>query len=471
MWFVSEDRLYDSDQLVKLMRTRRPRWLLTCCMAWIAALGCDSSSTEPAVKVPDPVGTVLSFVDAIDSVFFGQQVTLAFSDTLDDAASPTEYVWATSDTSVAIVDSLGRALAVGVGSARITVQREGARDTMRLRVVLADVGPAVPLIAGAKGSTGALHCAIGSDKAVYCRSYGAPSQVTPRFQRMPGAVGIEFTSVSTSLHAQCALSVEGAISCWGSNSHFILAGRGVARTDTGPQPVRTQLRFSQMEHGGHAQICGVSRTDSLTYCWGHNDRYQLGRKAGTPPGPRDDSIPAPVHGVGKTRMATTDQFFTCVLSLDRRAYCGGAGGYYAGVESAQVLSELTPVIGDREFASISSGDDTQCAIALDESAWCWGQNSSGQLGIGNNEWPPSAGPREVLGNLRYKKVVAYYEGFACGITTDDDLYCWGAFPPLSVSSRMGARRYSPVAIAKGIKFRDITGRLCGITMDGRALCW
>ena len=35
------------------------------------------------------------------------------------------------------------------------------------------------------------------------------------------------------------------------------------------------------------------------------------------------------------------------------------------------------------WAKISTGDEHTCAVRADRSLWCWGANSSGQLGLGD----------------------------------------------------------------------------------------
>ena len=35
-----------------------------------------------------------------------------------------------------------------------------------------------------------------------------------------------------------------------------------------------------------------------------------------------------------------------------------------------------------DWAAVTAGEDHTCAVKTDHSLWCWGYNSSGQLGIG-----------------------------------------------------------------------------------------
>lgn len=55
---------------------------------------------------------------------------------------------------------------------------------------------------------------------------------------------------------------------------------------------------------------------------------------------------------------------------------------------------------------------------------CWGANHSGQLGLGTVDIVGVSQPRRVAGELSFGSV-AMGEGFACGVTTDGTIYCWG----------------------------------------------
>ena len=82
-------------------------------------------------------------------------------------------------------------------------------------------------------------------------------------------------------------------------------------------------------------------------------------------------------------------------------------------------------------ASISDIDNNvsphTCAIE-EFRAWCWGDNTFGQLGDGTQT--SSAVPREVAGGRTWQQVCAG-SGYSCGISTDSELYCWGIQIPVA----------------------------------------
>lgn len=437
-------------------------------IAAIVALGC---SDGPAQSV-EPENRGVALTTPADSIFLGRTMQLSATVTDSTVSQNARFVWSSSDTSVVVVDSAGALLAVGVGTAevRASVQDRSAKKTVRVVLQRADGG-----VAFTTGSANDSRlCAIASG-VVYCRGSGSAQDTTPVMVKMPGAAGLTFTAVEGSLHAACALNTDGRIMCWGSNAHWLFARSGVVVTDTGPVAVSTSLRFSGFSHGGHAQTCGISRADSVVYCWGHNDAYQLGR--GFLSG--QDSTPQPVGGSLRATAVSTVNFATCLLDRSGAAHCAGSLNVRRntlGIDESTLPAETPlPVIGGLTFKSISAGDNGVCAISQSDDAYCWGANSSGQLGIGTTT-PAPTGPQRVLGNLKFALLTTVYRASTCGITLEGDVYCWGAFAPTSISSRLGERALRPYPLIKGLKFKSLTRgvgplEICGITEAGRLLCW
>ncbi len=80
---------------------------------------------------------------------------------------------------------------------------------------------------------------------------------------------------------------------------------------------------------------------------------------------------------------------------------------------------------DGPWRSVSVGYLSVCAIKVDGTLWCWGSNVYGQLGIGRTDMPPTfyETPQPVDSSLW--KQVSVGGTHACGIKTDNTLWCWG----------------------------------------------
>jgi len=91
---------------------------------------------------------------------------------------------------------------------------------------------------------------------------------------------------------------------------------------------------------------------------------------------------------------------------------------------------FAPVSG--RFALVSAGNQFTCGVTTRGAAYCWGDDSYGELGDGSTktlqqcsaEWCMSPTPVAVLGGLTFATISAgWYH--TCGLTTDGVAYCWG----------------------------------------------
>jgi alpha-tubulin suppressor-like RCC1 family protein len=134
--------------------------------------------------------------------------------------------------------------------------------------------------------------------------------------------------------------------------------------------------------------CAV-KTDGTLWCWGGNLSGQLGSDsiAVLPTAQTSD----PVQVTGTTwKSVSAGQSHTCAVTVDGTLWCWGdnsEGQLGDGTED----SESTPVaVGSGQtWTMVAAGISHTCALATGGSLWCWGDNSAGQLGIGSND------PRQV----------------------------------------------------------------------------
>jgi alpha-tubulin suppressor-like RCC1 family protein len=105
-----------------------------------------------------------------------------------------------------------------------------------------------------------------------------------------------------------------------------------------------------------------------------------------------------------------------------------------------------------------------CGVTTDNQAYCWGDNSSGQLGDGTTE--PSLTPVPVAGGLSFRQI-SPTSGHACGVTTEDLAYCWGW------DWMAGENHLTPVPLPGEVEFQRLAlgGGPCGLGVDNRVYCW
>lgn len=167
---------------------------------------------------------------------------------------------------------------------------------------------------------------------------------------------------------------------------------------------------------------------------------------------------------------------TCALDRSGAAFCWGSnasGQLGIGVRDTLPRTSPVPVAGGPPFRAIAAGGAHTCALADDGAAYCWGDDGHGQLGSGSGGGDPSAVPRPVGGELRFRLLTA--GGLhTCGLTVEGRAYCWGSnsLGELGTGSSDGSD--APVSVAGGPTFTHLdagTHHTCGVTADGAVHCW
>src|SRR6266850_1663508 len=136
--------------------------------------------------------------------------------------------------------------------------------------------------------------------------------------------------------------------------------------------------------------------------------------------------------------------------------------------AAITVSPGLPIVA----APLTTGADHACGLSAAGAAYCWGWNSSGQLGNGSTA--TSAVPVAVFGSLRFSLVTTGTFGHTCGLTAVGAAYCWGSnyFGQLGTGSNTNSA--TPVVVSGGLRFITLasgTDHTCGLTRAGAAYCW
>ena len=188
------------------------------------------------------------------------------------------------------------------------------------------------------------------------------------------------------------------------------------------------------------------------------------------------------------REVSAGHFHSCGVTSDNRAYCWGYNesgqlgtGSTDGPEECEgaggpfsCSTHPALVAGGHHFIQVSVAETHSCGITTDNQAYCWGSDADGKLG--NGAAGNSLVPVPVAGGRQFRQVEAGF-GHTCGVTSGNRAFCWGGNSSGELGDGTTTSRQVPVAVAGGLSFQRVStstgghGFTCGVTTDNRAFCW
>ena len=268
-------------------------------------------------------------------------------------------------------------------------------------------------------------CALTVGGAVLCwgsNSSGLLGDGTAVDRLTPAAViglGSGVAAVGMGSGYSCALTTGGAVLCWGANAYGQI-GDGTTTNRPTPVPVTGLPGAVAAIAVGAYHTCALTTSGGVV-CWGSN--YEGGLGDGTTD---DQSVPAPVSGLASGVSAiSAGLYHSCALMTSGAVRCWGSNSF-AQLGDGTTVNRLVPtdVVGlDGGVASISAGAFNTCAVSVDGGAACWGSNNWGQLGDGTTSYraTPTAVP-ELAGGIASVDAGFYH---TCAVTTAGAGLCWG----------------------------------------------
>ena len=235
-----------------------------------------------------------------------------------------------------------------------------------------------------------------------------------------------------------------------------------------PPPVSAAVAGPTLEMG--SAVCGIT-ADGSAYCWGFGANGETGNAAGS------SNVPLAVQGGLSFAAISTFGPHSCGLTNAGDAYCWGSGSLGAlgdGNTSGHLSSAPVLVTGGLKFKAITVGLNFTCALVADGTAYCWGDNRQGQLGLGAPDSTPRGTPT-AMPNFKWQSISAR-DNVACGIDTAGAAYCWGWSSGVVGSGGFALVAVgAPMAVPGGVVFKSVvtssTDNACGLTPAGAAYCW
>ncbi|RYF75594.1 MAG: hypothetical protein EOO39_06690 [Cytophagaceae bacterium] len=382
---------------------------------------------------------------------------------------------------------------------------------------------------------GDVTCAIASSKA-YCwgqnayRQSGSPNNfcwpsafgfcsgtiqaVTP-MKAVEGAIAnLSVVDISTNLNHSCGVDTNGYAYCWGNNTYGQIGNNSTTQASTSVAVTRTGALtgkpISKISNGT-THTCAIAGTNEELFCWGSNEYGELGvnnlatTQSNVPV--NVSAVPGGILNGKKVTSVSAGNTTTCAVA-DSKAYCWGrndAGQLGLGFTSSYadpqnpVKSELvgamtptpitSPQLAGKTITQISIKNNHGCAVA-DSVGYCWGLNSSGQLGnnkITSTNVPVAVRSTDMNVNGRTASDIAIGLGHACAISSGKPL-CWGqnswgqlgngqsiisfeTTPTSTAGTALNGKVVTNITTSGyGLLFGGDNAHSCALA-DGDAYCW
>ncbi len=372
-------------------------------------------------------------------------------------------------------------------------------------------------------------CALGTGGATYCWGLGTSGQLGNNLgttSNAPVAVlatgvlsGVALAQVTGGNSFACALGTAGAASCWGLGTSGQL-GNSASATSNAPVAVTVSgvlagVTLAQIS-SGTAHTCTEDSTGAF-YCWGDNTNGDLGNNSTTL-----SNVPVIVQGIvpgAPTSVtafpanASAAVYWVAPASLGTGTLTGYTATASPGGASCSTVSAVTCTItgltngttytvtvvtlttdGNSAPSTaatvtpwppgiIAVGKSHSCTI-FSGKAYCWGDNTNGELGNNTSSGTAQATPVAVdtTGVLSGKTLTQISAGqnFTCALDSTGHAYCWGLNSTGQLgNNNLGVDSHVPVAVStagvlSGKTLTQISVGLafaCALDSAGLAYCW
>ncbi len=306
-------------------------------------------------------------------------------------------------------------------------------------------------------------CALRGNGDVWCWGRGQSGELGDGASRhLPGcprvggsertdcsnvAVHVDLPGPVEHIYAQggfdvCAEEADGDFLCWGSRGYMI---SGEIEADRLRPEAAPTFRNARSFANSFVFTCWLDASGAPS-CIGDNSVGQLAQgdfmtRLMTVVPRVEGSAPEPVTGLLEIASSTTFGGTVCARSADQ-LYCWGQNDLgqigdprthttcVSGINEYDCTAFVTPIAfaNTADITRLSLGSQHTCALLTDGTAWCWGQNRNGELGLGTTETQDVAARREPVEVTNLSNVAELELGarHSCARLDDGTVWCWGS---------------------------------------------
>lgn len=312
---------------------------------------------------------------------------------------------------------------------------------------------------------GNYSCAISSnDESLSCWGNKLIEKNTISGQLKPNEpvkvlIDKKFIDIATNTNNAFAIDQDGQLYGWGDNSRGQLANlQGYFKKEEPSQnsnnPMKIQYsdkKFFQVS-AGEQFFCAIAKDGvnlnkpyGKLYCAGDNSFGQLGQDDDA-----DEAIGKLTQVGNKNYISfSAGKYHACAITLEKKIECWGSNSFgqlgldprsTSKVYLPQIVQSSNPEFNNAEFESVVLSDYSTCALTKDGTAYCFGDNTFGQIGgspeensisilnANGNNYRVRFTPQQPFSNWKFKfKQLVSNTQSTCGITKSNNLECWGFF--------------------------------------------
>jgi len=252
-----------------------------------------------------------------------------------------------------------------------------------------------------------------------------------------------------------AIKTDGTLWTWGYNAYGQLGDNTIVNKSSPVQTVTLGNNWKQVAGNNHT---AAIKTDGTLWTWGENSTYgALGDNTKTR---KSSPVQTVAFGTNWKQVACGD-FYTAAVKTDGTLWTWGRNSF-GQLGDNTIVNKSSPVqtvtLGNN-WKQVSIAQNTTVAIKTDGTLWCWGQNSSGQLG--DNTILDKSSPVQTVAFGSNWKQVSTNGGVSTGaIKTDGTLWAWGSNAYGGLGDNTATDKSSPIqTITFGTNWKSIA---CGL---------
>ena len=281
----------------------------------------------------------------------------------------------------------------------------------------------------------------------------------------------KWDEISADMHYTCGIDTNKSIKCSGTSDFLSLSVDTLNKTISSSGEINKWKLIST----AYNNACAISNEGQL-WCWGDNTSGQLGVDDLLDNEGSKRSIPPVKVNDDKWKSVFTKGKRTCGIKSDNTLWCWGYGSVgqlgIGHIEHENKIVKIPKQVGNDYWNKIALGSAVSCGLKQDNTLWCWGKTEF----IYENMYKDFVLEPELLTEDKFIDIAIGNNngGYSiCGIKEDDTLWCWGSNNSGQLGNGSQSDSDIPVQVGND-KWKTVStgwNYTCGIKDDNSLWCW